>query len=160
MRDTASKAVQTRLLTFRLGTQRFAVDIVDVQEIVRVSRITRLPRATAHVRGVVNLRGRLLTVHDLGLRLGMAACESGSRSSILVLASTHAGQRVVRGFLVDRVEHVVDLEPDSVQPPPQLGDDFDASCLRGVARTESGLIRVVDAAPLLGAGDVLAVDRP
>ncbi|MGH9363512.1 MAG: chemotaxis protein CheW [Thermoanaerobaculia bacterium] len=102
-------------VAFALAGEVYALPVSHVQEILRVETLTRVPKAPRPVRGITNLRGRVLVVLDTRLRLGLKRAETDAASRILVL---HSRGRAI-GLLVDAVEQVVRLLPSRVQPPPQ-----------------------------------------
>jgi purine-binding chemotaxis protein CheW len=120
---TAAKsrsAVQPDLqqyLAFRIGEQEYAIDILKVQEIRGHTAITILPQTPPHVRGAMNLRGTIVPVYDVRERFGLGTSDYHRFSVIIVVA---VGDRQV-GLLVDAVSDVLDLRPDQLEPPPDLG---------------------------------------
>ena len=112
------------LITFRVGTQDFCIDAHDVRELRGWTQETRLPSAPAYVRGVINLRGTILPVVDLAVRLGMTATDCTARSAVIVVSS---GTRLV-GLLVDAVCDIVEAPEDALQPTPDFGR-FDIAAL-------------------------------
>lgn len=104
-------------LSFRVGEQEYAIDILMVQEIRGQTPITVLPQTPSHVRGAMNLRGTIVPVYDVRERFGLGTSEYTRFSVIIVVA---VGPRQV-GLLVDAVSDVIDLTPDQLEPPPDLG---------------------------------------
>jgi purine-binding chemotaxis protein CheW len=115
-------------VTFVLDGDTFAFPVTHVHEIVRVAGITRVPHAPFPIRGITNLRGQVLPVVDLRLRLGLKAADLGEDSRVLVATSR---SRTV-GLLVDRVQQVVRLLPSKVQPPPPDVMSEQSEYVRGV----------------------------
>jgi purine-binding chemotaxis protein CheW len=131
---------ELHLVTFRLERESFAVPIDRVREVVRVTEITRVPEAPPHIRGVTNLRGRVLPVVELRTRLGLAVAVIDPSSRILVV---EAHNRIL-GLLVDGVSRVVKVPSSSVVPPPAevLSDRTDY--IPGVARMADTLLMLLD----------------
>jgi len=130
------------LVCFRLEGGLYAVDISDVREIVRLQRLTRVPKAPGHVLGVTNLRGHVIPVVDLRLRLGMSPEEQNAGSRILV---TELGGEHV-GFMVDEVAGIVRLPHEVIEPSGTLGALKGSELICGVARHGDELICVLDLA--------------
>lgn len=103
------------VITFRVGTQDFCIDAHVVTELRGWTPETRLPSAPPYVRGVINLRGTILPVVDLAVRLGMAATDCTARSAVIVVRS---GSRLV-GLLVDAVCDIVEAPEEAFQPTPE-----------------------------------------
>jgi purine-binding chemotaxis protein CheW len=136
----AAPGPELHLLTFALGREEFGIPVTQVREVIRVSEITRVPQAPPHVRGVANLRGRILAVVDLRSRLGLAAAEPTARSRIVVV---EVRERVL-GLLVDAVSQVTKVPETSVVPAPDEVVSTDALYLTGVARWQTRLIILLD----------------
>jgi purine-binding chemotaxis protein CheW len=111
----------SQYLTFTLAGERFAVDILDIHEIIEVSLMTLIPLAPDFVRGIVNLRGSVLPVIDLAVRLGRVRQELSKRSCIVVVEAKIEGQGQLIGMLVDEVSEILDIRGDQLRPPPNFG---------------------------------------
>jgi purine-binding chemotaxis protein CheW len=131
---------ELHLLTFVLEREEFGIPVTQVREVIRVSEITRVPQAPAHVRGVANLRGRILAVVELRSRLGLPPAELTPRSRVVVV---EVRARVL-GLLVDAVRQVTKVPESSVVPAPEEVISADVDYLRGVARWQSRLIILLD----------------
>jgi purine-binding chemotaxis protein CheW len=127
-------------VTFELAGETFGVPVTHVHEILRVTGITRVPHAPATVRGVTNMRGRVLPVVDLRVRLGMPAAETTPLSRIVVVASR--GRSL--GLLVDSVDQVARIDRDSVQPPPPDVMTSQSDYIVGVSHAGPSLIILLD----------------
>jgi purine-binding chemotaxis protein CheW len=137
---TATPGPELHLLTFTLDREEFGIPVTQVREVIRVSDITRVPQAPAHVRGVANLRGRILAVVELRSRLGLHAAELTPRSRVIVV---EVRERVL-GLLVDAVSQVTKVPEASVAPAPEEVLSMDADYVTGVARWQSRLIILLD----------------
>lgn len=128
------------LLSFRIGDQEYCIDIMSVREIRGWTRATPLPHAPAHVKGVINLRGTVLPVIDLGLRLGMDAIAEDERNVIVVVqvGGVHSG------LLVDSVSDILGIPQEALQPPPEFGDEAMAGAIRGLTLIDGQLVRVLN----------------
>ena len=136
----AAPEVELHLVTFRLDAEEFGVPIFSVREIIRVGDITRVPQSPAHIRGVTNLRGRILPVVEIRTRLGLSPAVESPRSRIVVV---EAHGRVL-GLLVDAVSHVLKVPESSVLPPPEEVITVRTDYITGVARVVNRLIILVD----------------
>jgi len=123
-----------------LAREEYGVDVRQVQEIRRVTEITAVPRAPEFVRGVINLRGRVLPVLDLRRRLGLGEVVVGRASRIVVV---HLKGRLL-GLLVDAVLQVVKVPAETVAPPPEEILSADSGYLGGVARWDGRLIILLE----------------
>jgi purine-binding chemotaxis protein CheW len=138
--EAQTPSPELHLVTFVLDREEFGLPIGQVREVIRVSDITRVPQARPHVRGVTNLRGRVLAVIEIRTRMGLAVAAVTSRSRIVVLG---IGERIL-GILVDGVSQVVKVPTSAVTPAPEEvvapGTDY----ITGVARWNSRLIILLD----------------
>ncbi len=115
-------------LTFLLGSEQYGVEILKVQEIIGLLPITRVPNTRSHVKGLVNLRGKILMVIDLRLRFGMEAVEPTEESSIIFVRV----QKIEMGLIVDKVSDVLDI------PEKDIDKDqtFSTDCLLGIGKVD------------------------
>lgn len=132
------------LVTFNLG-EEYGVPISQVQEIVRVGGITMVPNSPSYMEGVINLRGRVLSVLNLRKRLGLPARETSNASRIVV---TEVGSKVI-GLLVDSVSHVIKIPSELVELPPEEVLEIDTDYITGVGKIKERLIILLDLEKLL-----------
>lgn len=126
-------------VVFRVGAQEFGVDIRSVQEIRGWTPATVLPHAPSYVRGVINLRGAVLPIVDLGERLGLGATATSERNVIIVV---QVGAQTV-GMLVDAVSDIQSHGLDAVQPTPDIAASSVKTFLRGILAVEGRMIGLV-----------------
>lgn len=125
-----------KYLTLRLAEEHYAVETLRVREIIGMLDITPLPKMPNYVRGVINLRGRIIPVVDLRLRLGMRALEYGPRTCVVVLdLNGEAEDDIIQiGCIVDSVSEVREVSQDQIEPPTTMGHPERASFLKGLAK--------------------------
>lgn len=141
--ETSALAAASRdrqWLSFRIGEQDYAIDILSVQEVRRYEPATRIAQSAAELLGVLNLRGTIVPIVDLRLQLGasQSACDAGT-----VVIVLHVGTRVF-GLVVDGVDEVIDLAPGQLRPLPPMADGATASLLRAVATIGGRLLQLLD----------------
>lgn len=132
---SAAAIVPGKHLTFALGAEEFAVPVLRVREIIRMLAVTPVPHSATHVRGVVNLRGKVVPVIDLRVRLGYPERPYEERTCIIVAEARVRGNAVMVGLIVDAVTEVVLLSADDISPPPPLEAIEQMGCVLGLART-------------------------
>ena len=134
-----------RYLTFRLGNESYGIGVLAVQEIIRITSITPVPQLPAHLRGVINLRGRIVPVVDLRRRFGLPADTDGERACIVVVQIRVTARGVIpMGLVVDAVEEVLTIAAGEIEPPPEFGCAVDISFLRGLARVRGAVKALLD----------------
>jgi purine-binding chemotaxis protein CheW len=141
------KAVEVteHLATFFLGVEEYGVDVKLVQEIIRVTEVTPVPRAPEFIRGVINLRGRIIPVVDLKRKLALGDVETARNSRIVVVKLK---ERLV-GLLVDGASQVLKVPLSTIEPPPDEVVESGGSYIRGVAKLDKRLIILVDLMKIL-----------
>ena len=138
-----------QFVSFVVAGEEFGVNILTVQEIIRPVDITRVPHAPDFVKGVINLRGRILPVIDLRTRFGFPAQERTGDMRIVVV---EIGGRTV-GFMADAVQEVLRVDVSSIESAPELAMGIDADYLRGVAKLDERLLILLDLERLLSADE-------
>ena len=141
MNDPINPGAGTRreLIAFRIGDQEFCVDIMAVREIRGWTQATPLPRTPAFVKGVINLRGAVLPIIDLGGRLGLATSEPTARHVIMVVM---VGERTM-GLLVDAVSDIINLTDEAVQPTPDVACDMVKTFVKGLFAIEGRMVSLI-----------------
>lgn len=138
--ERAEVVPERHLVTFALDREEFGIPIERVREIIRVADITRVPQSPPHIRGVTNLRGRILPVVEIRTRFGLAPLITTPRARI-VLVEAHGR---ILGLLVDAVSQVVKVPETAIAPPPDEVRSVQADYLTGVARLGQRLIVLLD----------------
>jgi purine-binding chemotaxis protein CheW len=118
---SACAALAGKYMTFQLAGEDYGLEILKVREIIGLLDITPIPRAPAFIRGVINLRGRVIPVVDLRVKFGMDATAATDQTVVIVLQVALDGRPLTMGVLVDRVLEVLNIEATAIEPPPDLG---------------------------------------
>ena len=139
-----------KYMTFQLAKEVYGLEILTVREIIGLMEITRVPRTPEFIRGVINLRGRVIPVVDLRIKFGMAPVEATEQTVIIVVQCQAAGRALTMGLLVDLVLEVASIEGSQIEPPPDLGSaTIDGQFIRGVGKTAHGVAFLLDTARIL-----------
>ena len=155
-RAEANRAIQAKgphggeFLTFRLGEEEYGIDILRVQEIRSYEPPTRIANAPAFIKGVVNLRGVIVPIVDLRLKLGCASAEYNSFTVVIVL---NVRGRVV-GAVVDSVSDVLELQGDAVKPAPEMNSAVDLSFITGIGNVADRMLILMDIEALMSSADM------
>ena len=159
-RAEANRAVQAKgphggeFLTFRLGEEEYGIDILRVQEIRSYEPPTRIANAPAFIKGVVNLRGVIVPIVDLRIKLG---CESAEYNSFTVVIVLNVKGRVV-GAVVDSVSDVLELQGDAVKPAPEMNSAVDLSFITGIGNVADRMLILMDIEALMSSADMGLID--
>jgi len=149
-----SQVARDEFLAFRLGEEEYAIDILKVQEIRAHEAVTRIANAPAYLKGVINLRGTIVPIVDLRVKLGMERLADGSAVAIILNLDGR-----VMGMVVDAVSDVVALAADEVKPAPEFGAVVDARFISGIATMGERMMILVDITRLMTSGELAVVER-
>lgn len=136
---------ELELVSFRVADQDFCIDISFVREIRGWTPATVLPHAPDFVLGVINLRGAIVPIVDLARRLGLGATRPGDRHVIVIAV---VGQQTV-GFLVDSVADIIGIDPNAIQPTPEVTSKSTTMFIQGVIAIEERMLRLIDISSIL-----------
>jgi purine-binding chemotaxis protein CheW len=142
-------AKSTQYLTFTLGEEDFALEIGIVKEILDYTTITKVPRMPQFLRGVINLRGNVVPVMDLRLKLGMSAIERTVDTCIVIVEIPVDGDLTQIGALADSVKEVIDLESSDISPPPRWGAKLDVEFIKGMGQQGEKFLIILDIAKVM-----------
>ncbi len=158
MATNLKRAAETRrlreFLTFTLGAEEYAIDILKVQEIRGYEAVTRIANTPAFIKGVINLRGLIVPIVDLRIKFSLGEPVYDEFTVAIIL---NIGKRVI-GVVVDSVSDVVSLAEDSIHPAPEFGT-FDTQYLMGLATLEERLLILLDIERLMTSGEMALVDQ-
>jgi purine-binding chemotaxis protein CheW len=129
-----------QLVTFKLGSEEFAVDILKVQEINKMMNITKIPNAPAFIEGVINLRGKIIPIVDLRKRLGFKDQDYDKSTRIIVVEL----DGLVLGFIVDSVSEVLRIPENTIEPPPTMIAGIESEYIEGVGKVDDRLLILLE----------------
>ncbi|MFL3657996.1 MAG: chemotaxis protein CheW [Opitutales bacterium] len=135
-----------KFLTFLLADESYGVDVLRIRKIIRMQKITPVPQMPTHVKGVINLRGKVIPVVDLQLKFNLYAEEASERTWIIVdddVDNGH-GTNTLLGLVVDAVEEVLNVTESDVEPSPDFGTRLSAECCLGIAKVKENVITLLD----------------
>jgi len=142
--ETIGVSTTTQYLTFTLAEELFALDIAKVREVLDFTTVTRVPQTPDYMRGVINLRGSVVPVVDMRLKLGLPATEQTVNSCIIIVEVVIDQDRVILGALADAVQEVLELEPDQIEATPRIGTKLNIDFIRGMGRRNDQFIIMLD----------------
>ena len=150
----AQNNTTSEFLTFRLGAEEYGIDILRVQEIRSYEEPTRIANAPHFIKGVVNLRGVIVPVVDLRIKLG---CEKVEYNGFTVVIVLNVHGRVV-GAVVDSVSDVLELAADVIKPAPEMNHSMDAGFITGIASVGERMLILMDIQALMSSADMGLMD--
>jgi purine-binding chemotaxis protein CheW len=133
-----------KYLTFSLGGEEFGISIIKIREIIGMMRVTPVPQSPDFVKGVINLRGKVIPVIDLRLRFGMEAIGYSERTCIIVVEIGGATGAVHTGLVVDSVSEVLNIKAQEIEDTPSIATDLDSNYILGMAKSGTGVKILLD----------------
>ncbi len=156
--DMADKA--GKYLTFVLGQEVYGLEILKVQEIIKMMDVTSVPRMPAFVRGVINLRGKVIPVVDFRIKFEMKTMQDTEKTCIIVVQVRGEAETVtVIGIIVDEVSEVLDISAGQIEPTPAFATGIDTGFILGMGKVGEKVIIMLDIDKVLSTDKIAALDR-
>jgi purine-binding chemotaxis protein CheW len=147
---------QTQYLTFFIAEEEYAIGILRVREIIQYDTVTRVPRMPGWIRGVINLRGGVVPVLDLGVKLGLPVAAVTKETCIVITELDVDGEQGLLGVVADRVSQVIDLPPSDVEPAPAFGTRIRVDYLLGMGKAGKKFVLILDTDKVLSSDELTA----
>ncbi len=142
---TKTKANEGKYLTFVLNDEVYGIEILKVREIIGLMNVTNVPQTLDNMKGVINLRGKVIPVIDLRLKFSMPEGEQTPETCTIVVEVDSASI----GLIVDRVSEVMEINGDEIEDPPQFGQGIDTNFIMGLGKTKETIVILLDIAKVL-----------
>jgi len=133
-----------KLLTFSLASEGYGISILKVKEIIGMMDITPVPRTPEFIKGVINLRGKIIPVMDLRIKFGMSEQEYDERTCIIVVEVLMNGVQKLIGVVVDMVSEVVTVSNEQIEPPPEYGTSAGHNAILGIGKIKNKVVIILD----------------
>lgn len=133
-----------KFLNFQLANEYYGLELFKVKEIIGMMPVTRVPNSPPYMRGVINLRGKVIPVVDLRAKFSMESKEDTERTCIIVMQIDRGGLMTTTGIIVDEVSEVVVISENQIEPAPALGSDIDTEALMGIGKLEQKVVLILD----------------
>jgi purine-binding chemotaxis protein CheW len=154
---STSPTSTSQYLTFGLGTDTFAVEITPIREIIEYPGLTSIPMTPTFIRGVINLRGAVVPVIDLSVRFGRAVTEIDRRTCVVIIEISSEGEMQSLGILVDRVNEVLEVSAEQIEPRPSFGLGVHADFVKGMIRHDGHFVVILDTDRTLSATEMASL---
>lgn len=151
---TDRRTLGGKYLTFALGKEGYGLEILKVREIIGYMDITAVPRMPSHVKGVINLRGQVISVIDLRAKFTMPLAEKTDETCIIVVDIGQNGRKINVGIVVDKVSEVLNITDDAIEPAPAFGSAVDTAFILGMGKINNTVKILLDIDKVLSAADV------
>lgn len=147
-----------KFLTFELAGEEYGVEILKVKEIIGIMNITSVPQTPGYVKGVINLRGKVIPVIDLRLKFGMETQSYDERTCIIVIdIADRYGRGIVTGIVVDSVSEVLNIREEDIEETPTFSAGLDTGFILGMAKVRGNVKILLDIDRVLGSDEVTAI---
>jgi len=150
--DSAGAGLAGKYLTFSLGSEEYGVDIMKVREIIGIMEITAVPHTPEYIKGVINLRGRVIPILELRLHFGLELKEYDDRTCIIVVEVIGGNSNIMIGMLVDSVSEVVNIEEEEIEPPPDFGGATETENILGMGKVKGEVKILLNVDRVVGRG--------
>lgn len=148
-----------KFLTFSLEGEEYGIGILQIKEIIGMMPITTVPQTPEFVKGVINLRGKVIPVMDLRLRFSMEAIDYNERTCIIVVEITSSTDTVMIGIVVDSVSEVLNIKAEEIEDTPTFGVSLDTEFILGMAKMEGGVKILLDIDKVLSAKELTVLEK-
>ena len=162
MMDQAVKAMANRegkYLTFTLAEEEYGIGILKVKEIIGIMAITTVPQTPGYMKGVINLRGKVIPVVDLRLKFGMESLDYTERTCIIVVEIDQDNRKIQMGILVDAVSEVMNIKSGEIEDTPNFGSRLNTDYILGMAKTGGKVKILLDIGKVLGTDEITLLDK-
>ena len=149
-----------KYLTFAPSEEEYGLPVLKVREIIKVMDITQVPQVPGHVRGVINLRGKVIPVIDLRLKFGFAQQDYTERTCIIVVEVMLANGARMMGIIVDHVSEVLNVTAEEIEQTPEFGDEIQTDYMKGIAKVRGHVKILLDLDRVLGVDGTIAMPQP
>jgi purine-binding chemotaxis protein CheW len=156
---TAANGQEGKYLTFTLAGEEYGIGILKVKEIIGLMSVTSVPQAPDFVKGVINLRGKVIPITDLRLKFGLPEGEATDKTCIIVVEVGHDQCRVQMGIMVDSVSEVLNVKAGEIQDTPSFGSAVETDFSLGMAKVEGGVKILLDIDRVFSEGEVKLLDE-
>lgn len=160
--DSAGEATAERegkYLTFTLANEEYGIGILKIKEIIGMQPITSVPQTPAYVKGVINLRGKVIPVVDLRRRFDMEAADYTERTCIIVVEIAGQSATIMIGIVVDSVSEVLNMKAAQIEDTPTFGMTLDTDYIQGMAKIEGGVKILLDIDRVLAPEEIEAMEK-
>jgi purine-binding chemotaxis protein CheW len=148
-----------KYLTFKLAEEEYGLEILKVQEIIQMQAVTHVPRTPDYVRGVINLRGKVIPVVDLRKKFGIDAVKDTEKTCIIVVQITHKEGKVVMGIIIDEVKEVLDIRAENIEETPSFGSSIDTQFIMGMGKIGQSVKILLDIDKVMSSQDLITIKK-
>lgn len=146
-----------KYLTIRLQEELYGVNVGAILQIIAIPQITPIPNTPDYVKGVINLRGKIIPVIDLRLKFNLPLAKYDERTSIVIIRIKRDSGDIYIGIIVDTVIEVMDIQNDQIEPPPSFGTSINTGFIHGMAKVKDKVVTLLDIEQVLSTEDLTRI---
>lgn len=146
---------EEKLLLFFLNEELYGIPILKVNEIMGLMEVTKIPRSPDFIKGIINLRGKIIPVMDLRIKFSMSEKAYDNQTCIIIVEISISEQKKFIGLIVDKVAEVVSIYSEDIDLPPQYGQDCDDTFLTGVGKVKDKVVMLLDIESIVNCNDLI-----
>jgi purine-binding chemotaxis protein CheW len=160
-RDATTRSVgkEGKYLTFFLNEEEYGISILKVREIIGMMPVTSVPLAPEFIKGVINLRGKVIPIVDLRRKFGMPDAEYTDRTCIIVVEIKGTSSQIPMGIVVDSVSEVLNIRASDIEETPSFGGALKAEYILGIGKMDGGIKILLDIDKVLNSDEIVALQR-
>ncbi len=151
------KKLAGKYLTFLLGEEEYGLEILKVQEIIQMQKVTKLPKAPNFVRGVINLRGKVIPIVELRNKFGMEHKEDTDKTCIIVVIIQMGDNAITMGIIIDEVKEVLDIEAGEIEETPSFGASIETEFIMGIGKIGETVKMLLDIEKVLSSAEITSI---
>jgi purine-binding chemotaxis protein CheW len=157
--EESSTVNSKQYVTFCLAEELFGVEVSRTREILSVISVTSVPQTPDYMLGVINLRGQVVPVIDMRLKLGLSAADETQDTCIIVVEVLVDGEPIVVGALADAVREVLEIKADAIEPPPRLGTRLNTEFIKGMGKIDDDFLILLDIDKIFNSDELVLVQE-
>lgn len=154
-----AETIAGKYLTFVLGEEEYGIEILKVQEIIRMQKVTAVPKAPDFVRGIINLRGKVIPVVELRRKFGMHEFDDTEKTCIIMVRIGEESHTISMGIIIDAVKEVLDIKPDQIEETPSFGASIETDFIMGVGKIGETVKMLLDIEKVLSAVELSSISK-
>ncbi len=156
--NTVAVNLSGKYLTFKLSNEEYGLEILKVQEIMGMMKVTHVPRTPVFIRGVINLRGKVIPVVDLRLKFGLDGQDDTEMTCIIVVQIVQDEQKMTMGIIVDEVSEVINISAEQIEPPPSFGAAVDTAFILSMGKIGQKVLTMLDIDRVLSNSEIAQLE--
>lgn len=154
------ESLKGKYLTFRLADEEYGLQILKVQEIIQMQSVTRVPRTPEYIRGVINLRGKVIPVIELRKKFNLPSLKDTEKTCIIVVQIAASNENtIVMGIIIDEVREVLDIKAENIEETPSFGASINTDFILGMGKTNSSVKILLDIDKVLSVQEMAELQK-